>query len=366
MSIAGRNELSAALLIISALSAMPACADSSSVKERTVTTVADGIYEIRHRDAPNAFPQGNTTVIVGDRDVLVVDSCYLPSSAREDIAQIRKWTDKPVRYLVNTHWHADHTRGNAAYAEIFPSISIISQTATRELIKGNYADHPENAVMIVQRDLPVYKRWLKAGKNDDGVQLSSEDKKELEAVLAGADSVVSEFTGLVPRLPDITFERELDLDLGGRQVQIEFLGRGNTAGDAIVFLAKEKILIAGDLVVHPGPFMGSGFPTEWSKTLEKMIAMNPQVIIPGHGEILHDTAYLSQLRELAQTVVEQVKEQYYRLTNRATLQDVKKAIDMDALKQRFGVYFKDEAQNGEPYLDLNGLIKITYEEIQPR
>jgi cyclase len=366
MSIAGKREWLAALLFILAMAATAARADSSSVTERTVTTVADGIYEIRHRDAPNSFPQGNTTVIVGDRDVLVVDSCYLPSSAREDIAQIRRWTNKPVRYLVNTHWHADHTRGNAAYAEVFPSISIISQTATRELIKGNYADHPDNAVMIVQRDLPVYRRWLKAGKNDDGVALSTEDKKELEANLAGADSVVAEFTGLVPRLPNITFERELDLDLGGRQVQIRFLGRGNTAGDAIVFLPAEKILITGDLVVHPGPFMGSGFPTEWSQTLEKMIEMNPHVIIPGHGEILHDTAYLAQVRELAQTVVEQVKAQYYRLTNRATLQDVKKAIDMKALKQRFGVYFKDDAQNGEPYLDLDGLIKVTYEEIQPR
>ncbi len=366
MSITGRNGFSAALLFIFAISATPAWADSSSVKERTVTKVADGIYEIRHSDAPNSFPQGNTTVIIGDRDVLVVDSCYLPSSAREDIAQIHKWTDKPVRYLVNTHWHADHTRGNATYAQAFPSINIVSHTATRELIKGNYADHPENAVMIVQRDLPVYRRWLKAGKNDDGVALSNEDRKELEATLAGADSVVAEFTGLVPRLPDLTFERELDLDLGGLQVQIEFLGRGNTAGDAIVFLPKEKILIAGDLVVHPGPFMGSGFPSEWSKTLKKMIEMDPQIIIPGHGEILHDTTYLSELQELAQTVVEQVKVQYYRLTNRATLQDVKKAINVDLLKKRFGVYFKDDAQNGEPYLDLDGLIKVTYEEIQPR
>src|SRR5207253_5341503 len=138
-------------------------------------------------------------------------------------------------------------------------INIISQTATRELIKGNYANHPDNAVMIVQRDLPNYQRWLKAGKNDAGVALSNDDRKELEAILAGADSVVAEFTGLIPRLPNLTFERELDLDLGGRQVQIKFLGRGNTAGDAIILLPTEKILIAGDLVVHPGPFMGSGF-----------------------------------------------------------------------------------------------------------
>ncbi len=343
-----------------------AFADSSSWKERTVTKIAEGIYVIRHQDAPNGFPQGNTTVIIGDRDVLVVDAGYLPSSAREDIAQIRQWTDKPVRYLLNTHWHADHTRGNGTYAEAFPSISIISQSATRELIKGNYADHPENAVMIVQRDVAVYRRYMEAGKTDDGTALTEDDKKQLHEILAGTEAVAAEFKNLVPRLPNVTFERELDLDLGHRRVQIKFLGRGNTAGDAVAFLPKEKILVAGDLVVHPGPYMGSGFPTEWSETLVKMIEIDPQVVVPGHGEILHGTVYLSQLNELARTVIAQVQEQYYRLTNRATLDDVKKAIDMDALKKRFGGYFKDDAQNGEPYLDLDGLIKVTYEEIQPR
>jgi cyclase len=343
-----------------------AFADSSSVKARTTTKIADRIYVIRHKDAPNGFPQGNTTVIIGDRDVLVVDSCYLPSSAREDIAQIRQWTDKPVRYLLNTHWHADHTRGNGAYAEAFASLSIIAQTATRELIKGNYADHPENAVVVVQRGAATYKRYLETGKTDDGTALTEDDKKQVRDVLAGIDSVTAEFKGLVPRLPNITFEKELDLDLGNRDVEIKFLGRGNTAGDAIAFLPKERILIAGDLVVHPGPYMGSGFPSEWSKTLEKMIEMNPLTIVPGHGEILHDTTYLAQVDELAKTVVAQVRDEYYGLTNIATLADVQKAIDKKALQARFGDYFKDDAQNGAPYMDLDGLVKVAYEEMQPR
>jgi glyoxylase-like metal-dependent hydrolase (beta-lactamase superfamily II) len=348
------------------IAASTAFADSSSVKERTTTKIGDGIYVIRHKDAPNGFPQGNTTVIIGDRDVLVVDSCYLPSSAREDIAQIRQWTDKPVRYLLNTHWHADHTRGNGIYAEAFPSLGIIAQTATRELIRGNYANHPENAVVVVRRGTEIYKRYLETGKTDDGTVLNDDDKKQVRDILTGIDSVTAEFKGLTPVLPNIIFEKELDLDLGNREVQIKFLGRGNTAGDAVALLPKERILIAGDLVVHPGPYMGSGFPTEWSKTLERMIEMDPQIVVPGHGEILHGTAYLSQVDEMAKTVIAQVRDTYYRLTIIATLADVQKAIDKNALKQRFGGYFKDDAQNGEPYLDLDGLVKVTYEEIQPR
>jgi glyoxylase-like metal-dependent hydrolase (beta-lactamase superfamily II) len=108
--------------------------DSAGTKGREATKLAEGVYEIRHPNAPDHFPQGNTVVIIGDANVLVVDSCYLPSSAREDIVQIRQWTTKPVRYLLNTHWHGDHNQGNAAYADAFASLAIIAQTETARLI----------------------------------------------------------------------------------------------------------------------------------------------------------------------------------------------------------------------------------------
>ncbi len=97
-------------------------ANSSSGKQRVVTKLAEGVYEIRHPNAPDHFSQGNTVVIIGETGVLVVDSCYLPSTAEEDIAQIRQWTSKPVRYLLNTHWHNDHVQGNAAYADAFRAL----------------------------------------------------------------------------------------------------------------------------------------------------------------------------------------------------------------------------------------------------
>jgi hypothetical protein len=121
-------------LAVSALA--PAVADAANTSQRTVTKLADGVYAIRHKDAPDAFPHGNTTVIIGEREVLVVDSCYLPSSAAEDIAQIREWTTKRVRFLLNTHWHYDHTMGNAAYRDAFPGLIVIAQTETRNQIAG--------------------------------------------------------------------------------------------------------------------------------------------------------------------------------------------------------------------------------------
>src|SRR3954463_8284217 len=104
------NRTSLVATILIAVSAL-GFADSIATHARTVTKLADGVYEIRHPDAPDTFPQSNTTVIIGDNEVLVVDSTYLPSAAKEDIAQIKQWTNKPVRYLLNTHWHFDHTMG---------------------------------------------------------------------------------------------------------------------------------------------------------------------------------------------------------------------------------------------------------------
>src|SRR5438132_1363160 len=77
-----------------------------------VTKLAEGVYAIEHKDVPGGFESGNTTVIIGERQVFVVDSCFLPSAARKDIAQIREWTDKPVSFVLNTHFHNDHNLGN--------------------------------------------------------------------------------------------------------------------------------------------------------------------------------------------------------------------------------------------------------------
>jgi hypothetical protein len=100
--------------------------------ERRLTKLADGVYAIEHKNLNDGNPSGNTTVIIGEREVFVVDSCYRPSSAAEDIAQIRQWTDKPVGYLFNTHFHNDHNNGNKTYLNALPSLAIIAQEETKK------------------------------------------------------------------------------------------------------------------------------------------------------------------------------------------------------------------------------------------
>ena len=113
-------------LPLALMSAIVLIAEAPDANNRKVTQLAEGVYAIQHKVSNDGTVSGNTTVIIGDRQVLVVDSSFLSSTAREDIAQIRQWTNKPVAYLVNTHFHNDHNNGNKSYLEAFPSLAIIA------------------------------------------------------------------------------------------------------------------------------------------------------------------------------------------------------------------------------------------------
>jgi cyclase len=314
-------------------------ADSTETKARSVVQLAQGVYSIRHEDAPDAFPQGNTTVVVGERDVLVVDACYLPSSARKDIEQIRQWTSKPVRYLVNTHWHYDHTMGNGVYWQAFPGLDIVAHAATAR----QAAQYNPGWFERFPRRADAFRKILADGKDPNGKTLSAGEKKEYEAALAGLAPVQREFTSLVDKTATMTFESKMTIDLGGRQVQILHLGRGNTAGDAIVYLPQEKILVAGDLVVHPVPYLFGGYPSEFVQTLRAMDRMEFDVMVPGHGEILRGPqghAYVSLLQDFMAAVSAEVDRQVSLIGNGQTrLEAVREAalqnFDAAPWRERF-------------------------------
>lgn len=340
-------------------------ADAVSTKARTVTKLAEGVYEIRHPDAPDEFPQGNTTVIIGSDETLVVDSCYLPSSAREDIAQIRQWSKVPVRYLVNTHWHFDHTMGNGAYAEAFPGLKIVAQTETAKQIAGYnpgwFERYPKRTEEFKQR--------LHAGKDADGKQLTEDELKQLRDTVPGREPVWAEFSKIVDKYPDVTFERELRLDLGGREVRVMHLGRGNTAGDAVVYLPKEKILITGDLVDHPVPYHFGGYPREQIETLRRLMAIDAQMIVPGHGDVLRDKAYIGRMIEFIDAVTSRVSQEVHRLgAGQRNLEAVKTAVMEKLDVEKFRKQFAGDAKEDRDFFDgtLTGLITAAHAEVWGR
>ena len=141
----------------------------------------------------------------------------------------------------------------------------------------------------------------------------------------------------------LTFENEFTVDLGNREVQIRFLGRGNTGGDAVVYLPKERIVVAGDLLVFPIPYAYDGYPSEWVGTLEHLARLDADVIVPGHGPVLRDKTYLYLVRDLFKSAVDQlnVRLGQIRPAMSLTVDDVKGGVDLSAFRQRFAGGDKD-------------------------
>ena len=199
-------------------------ADSAATGQRHVTKLADGVYAIQHQSSNDGNPSGNTTVIIGDREVFVVDSCYLPLWRAKTSRKFGQWTNKPVGFLLNTHFHNDHNNGNKAYLDAFPSLAIIAQEQTKrdmDLIQpGNIERTPKQTAATIAT--------LKQGKLPNGRALSEDEKKQVQELLPSLEQQEAEFKSIVYQPPTLVFSDNLDIDIGNREVQVKHLGRGNT------------------------------------------------------------------------------------------------------------------------------------------
>ena len=338
------------ILVISAAAAQQAHA------ETTMTKLAEGVYEIQHE------PNGNTTVIIGDRQVLVVDTCFLPSAAREDIAQIRKWTDKPVSFVLNTHFHNDHNVGNRVYMDAFPAVTVIAHTETKKEMDlfGPSSARREGQTAI------EYQKMLDGGKAPDGSALTDDDRAQLKKAIARVLARTEELKSIQFQSATLTFDHDFTIDLGHREVQVKFLGRGNTGGDAVAYLPKEQIVITGDLVVAPIPYIYDGYPTEWVQTLQNLAQLNADTIVPGHGPVMHDKAQIYLIRDYLQSAVEQmnVKLEQTGPAMFQTLDDVKSGVDLTPFRAKF---IGDDKTLADEFDDASAhLVKVVFEEASLR
>jgi cyclase len=324
--------------------------------ERKVTKLADGVYEIQHQ--PWIDANGNTTVIIGDRQVFVVDTCFQPSAAREDIAQIRQWTDKPVSFVLNTHFHNDHNLGNRTYMDAFPALTIIAHVETK---KEMDLFGPGSAARF-EHGLEPYHKMLDTGKTKAGRPLTEDEKNEVKQSLAEIAPELEEIRKLKFQSATLTFDHDFSIDIGNREVQVKFLGRGNTGGDAVVYLPREKIVITGDLVVSPLPFIYDGYPSEWIQTLDNLAQLNADTIVPGHGPIMHDKTQIFLTRDLLKSAVDQWNAKLVQSGPGMfrTLDEAKAAVDLTPFRQRFVGSNKGMAAAFDEM--TANLIKVVFEE----
>ena len=314
-----------------ALSAQASIADSGARMER----LADGVYAIIHDDATDNWPHGNTGVVVGDDGVLVVDATYLPSRARADIVLIRRVTDKPVRYLVNTHWHGDHTHGNGVYRDSFPGIAIVGPREARHYLELNRARWPKMATApnsASRASLAALEARLAKGSDSAGRALSTAERGRLQSLIPRRRHELEELAKVQVAPPDLLFDGELTLTLGKRRIQLRDWGRANSPHDVTVHLPDERVMFTGDILVHPVPYAFGAWPVQWIGVLRGLEAMPVAALVPGHGRPMRDHAYTALVRELFETSLSHVNE---LARQGRTLQEVQRQIDLEQLRRRF-------------------------------
>ena len=222
----------------------------------------------------------NAVVIELDDGLLVVDTHSKPSAARALMEQIKSVSGKPVKFVVNTHFHWDHYQGNQAYLSAWPqSVEIISSEATRESIEHRGIPRVKNEMLEVPREI----EHLKA---DLAQATDASQKAEIEENLRQAESYLGELKAMKITLPTVTFDRSLIIHRKSRTVQILWLGKAHTDGDVFVYLPKEKFIATGDVLQGWVPFMGDGYPYDWIKTLETAEKLDIDYAVGGHGDVM--------------------------------------------------------------------------------
>jgi len=243
-----------------------------------IKPVADGVYAAIAKPAYKV--NCNAVIILLGDGVLVVDTHSKPSAARALIEQIKKLTDQPVRYVVNTHFHWDHYQGNQAYPSSWPAgIDIISSEATRNNIE-------RLGIPRVKYEITTMPAEIDQLKNNLAKATVPEQKETLARNLREAEAYFGELKTMQVALPTLTFDRSLILHRPSRTVEILWLGRAHTDGDVWVFLPREKVLVCGDALHGWTPFMGDSYPYEWIKTLDAAEKLDFDYAIGGHGDVM--------------------------------------------------------------------------------
>ncbi len=210
--------------------------------------ISESVYaytDVQGASGKNSFG-ANAGIIVGQDCIVAVDALMSAREAQRFIKDIRKVSKKPVKFLVNTHYHLDHSLGNSEFAKL-------------------------GAVIIAQENAKKNMQKSGAGMLKYAKQSGLTDK---------------DLAGTKVAFPTLTFKERVTLDLGNTQIQLLYLGPAHTTGSILVYLPKEKVLFTGDLLfTNFHPFLGEANMEGWIKVLDYLMTIDVEKIIPGHGPV---------------------------------------------------------------------------------
>src|SRR5215831_91892 len=262
--------------------------DFPKMKFEEVKQIAPGVYfrysSISATDKTIPFGGSNNIWVVFEDYVVVIDANF-PKEAEDVVAAVKKTTDKPIRYVFDTHHHGDHAYGNAVFAKL--GAGVIAQTNCARLLRINGP-----------------KEFADAGRPPRG-------RKDIRE---------STF-----KVPNVVFDDKLVLDDGKQRIEFRYFGHGHTAGDASAWLPRHGILCTGDACVNGAyNFTGHSDTASWIRALERMQQLDIKLICPGHGPLIgkellgKQNRYFVELRRQVQSGIKKGKD----------LEDIRRSIDI--------------------------------------
>jgi glyoxylase-like metal-dependent hydrolase (beta-lactamase superfamily II) len=248
-----------------------------SAQARTDTDLvklADGVYV--RISSPDSNAVSNAGVIILEHSTLVFDTHFTPEAGQALLAKIQAITPRPVRYIVNSHFHSDHTHGNQAFSR---TQQIIASSNTRR--------------DILQRDVPTMLRMIGIAQsqmekiNKDFLKAQDPAQKEtLRRQIAARQEFIDRMSREKVIPPVFTFDDTLTIQDGAREVRLLYLGNGHTEGDVILFLPAERIVFAGDLFFNAClPSTQDAILLDWIRTLKEALKLEADRFVPGHGPV---------------------------------------------------------------------------------
>jgi len=323
--------------IFSLLFAAPAYAEGPFTIE--FDEIADGVWAGVRPDGPRFPVMGNTIFVISESGVVVFDGGGMPAMSEQVIDKIRSLTDQPVTHVVISHWHGDHFFGVYRFAEEFPDVQFVAHEFTRDVINSSRINYVDRERGFVETNLEEFTKIVETGFDSEGIEQSATDRAIYTRILEDRDDIDREFLRAKVTPPTIVFSDSYTIQSGERKIELHFLGHGNTAGDIVMWLPKERIVATGDIVVLPSPYAFNVPPRPWAETLRAINSLGYETLVPGHGEIQRNTNYVDLLIEAADSIAQQRDNLVAQGINGEELET---ALDFSAFEDRF--------TNGDEYV----------------
>jgi glyoxylase-like metal-dependent hydrolase (beta-lactamase superfamily II) len=300
----------------------------------SVTKLRDNVFTVMRTDPPGFAVESNSGFIECADHVIVVDAQSNDATTSQVLAQIRLYTNKPVRYVINTHWHDDHIVGTHIYRDAFPAMKVVGSVASVDYLPSLGKKNREQFHRAIPDVLERFRKTLETDRTSAGKPLSDEQRRSLESDLhlgEGYATVPDDFAAI---LPDIVVRDKYSIRDKGCAADVIATGNAHTTGDLVVYLPEQSVAFVGDIVGSPVPLVGAeqSRVRDWSRTLKRVRDLEAAVVVPGHGPLMRDNVQIDRTIDLMSAVTQRVDAER---SKGGSLEEARTRIDLSDFRRQF-------------------------------